>query len=557
MMLAVTFSRSFQDGRDARLAQLLSGLLLGLALSAGSLTGAALLAGLALALAPFQVGLTGRVTAGGVAAATVLAANLRGGWAALMTLPGLLCLAWLVALLTRRLPQGKDGSGPDRCFAGATALIALSAAGLLAGSALLAPPQTLDKASASREDSARGRLQLYRVSLNMVAQHPLLGAGPGGFSREFPAAQTTVEVFSKFAHSLPLEIAAEWGLPALACLLLLTLGALREAFSEEPLAAERRICGWVLLVFTLHAGTDVQTQFPYLLALVALALGRLASREEPGKPPILPRTHRLAAAGRLALSMACLALLWLNLARVSAGLERAMATRLSARATSPATRQLVEGLLSSSFQADPLDSESARLLGLALLAEQKESAAEMAELAQWLDPQRASCRWLKLSARPPALADAVSEFQAAIATDRVNYPVFYRWLAEALWAQQQPAQALQLLRQQSDLYNPLRLAGLMEFREADLADQLVEFYGLKAFLEAATRAGGGEPDLRLALTYTGQNQARRQGLRSYLMSLSDALRVPLPAHLESLLDEFPAHHLPAPVEPPLHHPADL
>lgn len=545
MLATVTFPRSFQRGRDARLAQICSGALLGLILSAGSLTGGALLGGLSAALAPAGASLATRAVVGAGSATLLVAANLWGGWSAILALPSLLALAWLGALWSRRRIPAEPS------FLDSTILIVMLAAGVVALGSMLAPPQTLGQASASRHSSSQGRLELYRASLSMAVEHPLLGTGPAGFSREFPALQTTAGVFSKFPHSLPLEIAAEWGLPAFLCLTMLLLGALRAAFAEGEAGSSRRVCGWVLIVFLLHASTDVQTQFPYLLVLAAFALGRLAHEARPdrgGRP-----APWVELSVRAILCLACLALLAGNLARVSAGLDRTLATRISGRAETARARQVVKALLGNSFQADPLDSESARLLGLALFAEQDPGAADMARLALQLDPNRASCRMLWLSAAPPAPENAVAEFEAAIATDRVNYPTFYRWLAEALCGQGKNRQALTLLRDQARIYDPALLASLFSFREEDLADQLVEFHALKALLEE--QAGGtGEPDLRLALQLCRDREHRLRRLREYLAVLGDALGIRLPAELQLLLDQVPATQIPAAVKLPPQHP---
>lgn len=69
--------------------------------------------------------------------------------------------------------------------------------------------------------SASSRVQIWRGTVAMVAEHPLLGVGPGRFLYEFQAYEPRehaltegADVRADQAHSLPLHTAAEQGLPA-------------------------------------------------------------------------------------------------------------------------------------------------------------------------------------------------------------------------------------------------------------------------------------------------------------------------------------------------------
>lgn len=541
MLLAVTLGRAFGGGRDRPLAQISSGILLGLALCAGSLTGGVIMVGTAAALVPVSLGWPARACLGLLAAASLLAANLSGGWWSILGLPCLLVLLWLLAMRCR--PGGQ--------VLAATWGVVLTASLVLLAHSLLAPPRAIGQGSASRRDSGLGRLEFYQSSLEMIAEHPLLGVGPGGFSRDYPGRQTSVDYFSKFPHCLPLEIASEWGLPAAVAFALLLLGAARQATraQEKP---EVRMAGWLLAIFLLHSTTDVQTQFPYLLILAAIALGVIAaSHQGPG----MSQDNTSTLLTRSLLALGCLALLMLNLGRVSAGFDRTLALAIAQRTQSEYGKLAVSGLLFSSFESDPLDSEAARLWGMALLSEpNQEGAARLADLAVALDPRRASCKLLQLTASPPARQRAVLDYQAAIALDRVNYPTFYRGLAEALWIDGKPEQALEVLRGQAPVYQRSLLTGLFAFRENDLSDQLVEFYAIKAMLEELAHSGAGEPDLRLALQHCDGRSFRLARLRDYALALGRLGEGPLPAKLQLLLDEVPTQQGPAPVEAPLHEP---
>lgn len=619
MALAVTLSRSFVAGAERRLAQVISGAWLGLAMCAGSLTGGCILVGGAALLACERLGKPASLLTALLAAASLLALNLQGGWVALLALPSMLVALWLLAI---RLRTGET-------VVDTTWLVAVGAALVLLIYSLLAPGQVLDGAGANRRSSGQGRLQLYRSALAISVEHPLLGVGPGGFSRDFPARQDRLGVFSKFPHCLPLELASEWGLPATILAALLIAGALRAA--SVATSPEAHIGGRVLAVFLLHSATDVQTQFPYLLVLAALALGLIGADKVPlrcfdtesrrrssspqrnevqvptrmagsrlgdmlskcamGRPLRLePDTDvetserdlsgkmgdsvgedRVTLLCRTALSLVCLGLLSLNLSRVEGSFDRALATTIARRTRTPEGRQAVTSLLSSSFDSDPLDSESARLWGLALADQQQTGAARgLARFAVWLDPRRASCRLLLLEVEPPPPHSAVKEYQRAIELDPINYPTLYRWMAETLWGQAKEKQALEVLRRQAEIYVPTSMDDLFSFREGDLEDQLVEFHALKAALEESARPKAGEPDWRLALQHCQGKRFRLERLRRYLGELRElgkpsplrggnglTLSRSLADRLQLFLDEIPAQEIPGPVQSPPHDPKQL
>jgi len=60
-----------------------------------------------------------------------------------------------------------------------------------------------------------GRLETYRSTLKMIADHPWFGTGLGTFVWNFPAYRSDVSMWGiwTFAHSTPLELATDLGLP--------------------------------------------------------------------------------------------------------------------------------------------------------------------------------------------------------------------------------------------------------------------------------------------------------------------------------------------------------
>jgi O-antigen ligase len=62
----------------------------------------------------------------------------------------------------------------------------------------------------------QGRLETYRSTLRMIADHPWFGSGLGTFRWSFPAyrsANVSMWGVWDLAHSTPLELAADLGLP--------------------------------------------------------------------------------------------------------------------------------------------------------------------------------------------------------------------------------------------------------------------------------------------------------------------------------------------------------
>jgi O-antigen ligase len=64
--------------------------------------------------------------------------------------------------------------------------------------------------------SGEGRLEIYRSTLRMIADHPWFGTGLGTFEWSFPSyRKVNVSVWGVWdrAHSTPLELASDLGLP--------------------------------------------------------------------------------------------------------------------------------------------------------------------------------------------------------------------------------------------------------------------------------------------------------------------------------------------------------
>lgn len=174
-----------------------------------------------------------RVVAGGwlaVAGSVVAAAALTAGRrervlcaAALMPMAFALGLsgsrgAWLGAAAGTMVLFAVQRRLDTRAAALAVAAAGLVIAGAVAGGADSAgklDPRALGTGSAS------SRLLIWRDSVELVVAEPLLGVGPGRFLYEFPAVQSAEHAAAEApdtrpdsAHSAPLHMAAETGIPA-------------------------------------------------------------------------------------------------------------------------------------------------------------------------------------------------------------------------------------------------------------------------------------------------------------------------------------------------------
>jgi O-antigen ligase len=123
-------------------------------------------------------------------------------------------------------------------------------------------------------DPASGRMLLWRRAVDLIAQHPLLGVGPMHFAHNAHDLH-----IGAHPHDWLLQIASEWGLPALACLLAalgLGLRALARAArhvdtkdaSGQAVFAALALAVGAILVDGLVSGLFVMPQSQLAIALV-------------------------------------------------------------------------------------------------------------------------------------------------------------------------------------------------------------------------------------------------------------------------------------------------
>ena len=126
--------------------------------------------------------------------------------------------------------------------------------------------------------AGEGRLETYRATLRMIADHPWFGTGQGTFAYAFPAYRSpNVSIWGVWdiAHNTLLEIAADMGVPIAALVVVawivvfavLVYGArVRRSNRVIPVAGLA-----VAVLAVLHSLIDFSLQIPGY-AIVALSL---------------------------------------------------------------------------------------------------------------------------------------------------------------------------------------------------------------------------------------------------------------------------------------------
>jgi O-antigen ligase len=159
---------------------------------------------------------------------------------------------------------------------------------LVPGITLLILLQMMGAALFARLDllgfSGGGRIDTYRATLQMIGDNPWFGVGIGAFGAAFPAYRTSGNIWGVWdtAHSTPLELAAEAGLPLAGLVILawcVLIVALTRRFISSP-ESIAKVALPVVIVGTLHSLVDFSLQTAGY-AIPVLALAGAALRAEP------------------------------------------------------------------------------------------------------------------------------------------------------------------------------------------------------------------------------------------------------------------------------------
>jgi O-antigen ligase len=160
---------------------------------------------------------------------------------------------------------------------------------------ILAPAAVTDRMYSMfdiNDPSNRDRVAMARSGVRMVQDHPLTGVGPNMVPRVYAQYRdpSAVNPTNPHLHNVPLQIAAERGLPALAAWLWFLIVAARGLWhrfqrSEMPSLAAAGLGGLVaMLAAGMFEHNFGDSEFLMLL-LVLLTLAHAADRPVPAGPP--------------------------------------------------------------------------------------------------------------------------------------------------------------------------------------------------------------------------------------------------------------------------------
>jgi O-antigen ligase len=155
---------------------------------------------------------------------------------------------------------------------------------LLGGAALI--PVFADQASSSAQRTVSGRATENLVAVEMFLEHPLLGVGPGEYQtlyRDYSRRVGDDARYERWAHSLPLEIAAEQGAVGLIAWLTALLLVVRTVVVTgvwRTWAGKGLVVALVVFGFESMFQHGSQLRILYVLIGALLALAWTTERKE-------------------------------------------------------------------------------------------------------------------------------------------------------------------------------------------------------------------------------------------------------------------------------------
>ncbi|HEX8454107.1 MAG TPA: O-antigen ligase family protein [Longimicrobium sp.] len=256
-----------------------------------------------------------RFTAYSVALVPVMAAlalsRCRGAWLSTLVVVPLTLWLWR-----------RGEAGPARAAAPRRLAILMALAAGSAAAAILLPNDldwrgahpyrhSLETLLDGRTGTGAGRLLQYRNTSRMIFDHPLLGVGPGQWTIRYPEYSPSGDPNFEHANLLPVTrlpqsdwfgLAAERGIPAALCWLLLLLaavapcaGLVKQEHAVPPERLRAVLLGGSVALGAIVMGTvDALVMTPGAAFWMALALGVCASTSGWSRAVHVPRAGRAA-----------------------------------------------------------------------------------------------------------------------------------------------------------------------------------------------------------------------------------------------------------------------
>lgn len=360
----------------------------------------------------------------------------RGAWLSLAGISLLALLVWRPA----------SWAAAFRRLLVTSAVTVLLVALLTQGSAFRSTPQTVVGRAVSVANvgdySIQGRLNFWRVGLEIFRAHPLVGTGPGTYARVSAAYQRDIRYFAKDAHSLYVQMASELGLIGLAVLgwLLIALVVLaRRVLAAGRGTAEYPLVAGVALgvaAFFAHSALDMDWQYPVNGAMAFALMGVLAGWDSRPRSQMAASSTahrrsgwRMSAAAALLCVAALAQIVYAADRRFGEGRRLALRGqwanaasefRLGAR-LNPLDPKLPSALADALARSSPPQDEAAAALVRRSMALDRRNAYYPLQLARLLSG--------RMPAEDAVRGEAMRLTEQALGLDPFHYPDGYALLA--------------------------------------------------------------------------------------------------------------------------------
>jgi hypothetical protein len=195
------------------------------------------------------------------------------------------------SIVRRQLPQVLDQGGraggatgvtqpaalPGKSRAPLGIVVVVSTVAALAVSLGTAGSLSARRFSAN-DGFAHGRTWIWRVAANAALDRPFHGSGAGTFFQATILDQPGHGRVTRFAHDLPLEVAAELGIPGFLLVLVLVIGTIRAVWQAQGSSA-LWLSGPTAIAFLVSNSVDWTWHLAGVGAIFAAALGTLTAAD--------------------------------------------------------------------------------------------------------------------------------------------------------------------------------------------------------------------------------------------------------------------------------------
>ncbi len=180
-----------------------------------------------------------------------------------------------------------------------TIYVSLAGVALAGAFVLLAPASLhfgLKGSSGSTSNATSGRTKLISGGLDLFAERPLQGYGPGSFETEYKRHNgATSQNATSASHTIPVTVAAEQGIVGLAVYVALLIAAFLVLFrgaGRSPPRIALAACFTALVLHTWTYADFLEDPFTWALLAIGLALAGAPPGEPDAPPDAVPAVAR-------------------------------------------------------------------------------------------------------------------------------------------------------------------------------------------------------------------------------------------------------------------------